>query len=374
MKLSKQLFAAIMFVSASQVYASEYTFTILDSLGGSLSHASDINSSGQVVGWSETAINGTSHATLWSGYSIIDLGTLGGQNSYAFSINDSGQIAGGSLLSVSNNTLHATLWAGGSIIDIGGSSESEAMSINNSGQVGLVIDNHAALWSDGVISYLDPISTASSVSDINNSGQIAGQVNVIMEGGGTAGHAATWVNGVMVDLNSQLPRNSQGGYANAINESGTVVGVSDMSYIHDGVASAASWKNGVWSALDVPGGVYNNYLCSPYCTSGAMAINNKEQVVGYSLFDDYHATLWGGGKSYDLNDFLDFSAIDAGWVLNTAYGINDNGYIVGDASNKILGISRSAFLLSPVPEPLASLMLFVGLSLMGTVLCHRKNH
>jgi probable HAF family extracellular repeat protein len=68
--------------------------TILPSLGGSLTQATDINDVGQATGFSSTTSN-ASHAVMWaSDGSIRDLGTLGGYYSWAFDINDSGHVVG----------------------------------------------------------------------------------------------------------------------------------------------------------------------------------------------------------------------------------------------------------------------------------------
>jgi probable HAF family extracellular repeat protein len=59
------------------------------------SSATDINSSGHVVGFSTGPAGGT-HAFLGTADGLHDLGTLEGGSSFAYGINDSGQIVGGS--------------------------------------------------------------------------------------------------------------------------------------------------------------------------------------------------------------------------------------------------------------------------------------
>jgi probable HAF family extracellular repeat protein len=126
------------------------------------------------------------------------------------------------------------------------------------------------------------------------------------------------------------------------------------------------WNGATATDLGTLGGTY----------SAATAINTAGQVVGYSYTDSgTRATVWNGTTATDLNSFLDASTVSAGWVLLDARGINDNGWIVGSASNRLLGIREHAFLLSvtAVPEPETYAMMLAGLGLMGFVARRRKN-
>lgn len=110
--------------------------------------------------------------------------------------------------------------------------------------------------------------------------------------------------------------------------------------------------------------------------SRAAAINASGQVVGvsYSPGNAYgRATLWNGTTAIDLSSFLDASTVSAGWVLEEAYDINDYGWIVGNAANKLTG-QRHAYVLAVVaiPEPESYAMLLAGLGLLGFVAQVRK--
>lgn len=103
----------------------------------------------------------------------------------------------------------------------------------------------------------------------------------------------------------------------------------------------------------------------------------------------YFRCQWelSGGDASDCttatnpNSFLDASTVSAGWVLGTAYLINDQGWFVGDAYN--IKNVRHAFLWSDaavtiivaaVPEPSTYAMLLAGLGLIGFTARHKKEH
>lgn len=147
-KMSGMVLAAVVvFLGVGVVSAApSYTMTDLGTLGGSQSTATAINASGQIVGWSSTSSgpahsNGPVHAFLYSGNSPMqDLGTLlGGTSSHATGINGSGQIVG--YASTSDNP-YAFLYSGGSMTDLNslvnldpGWALEQANAINDIGQI-----------------------------------------------------------------------------------------------------------------------------------------------------------------------------------------------------------------------------------------------
>jgi probable HAF family extracellular repeat protein len=79
----------------------------LGSLGGYDSAATGINNSGKVVGYSWLSPFGAIHAFITDVNSnMTDLGTLGGQSSYAFDINSTGEVVGQSH-TAAGNAFHA---------------------------------------------------------------------------------------------------------------------------------------------------------------------------------------------------------------------------------------------------------------------------
>jgi probable HAF family extracellular repeat protein len=150
--------------------------------GGNSSTATAINNTGQVAGFSTSANNPSSHAFLYSNGQMTDLGTLGGPTSIARAVNSSGQVVG--LSQTSSGAYHAFLYSGGKMTDLGITSRySEATGINNAGQVvGRFVapngQDHAFLFIDGKLTDLNSLIPADSrwvlngASAINNKGQI----------------------------------------------------------------------------------------------------------------------------------------------------------------------------------------------------------
>jgi probable HAF family extracellular repeat protein len=111
---------------------------LLGTLGGASSQATDVNSSGEVVGFASLA-SGYQHAFSMLDDMMIDLGTLGG-SSYAYGINDSGEVVGYSYLT--DGAQDAFLYYDGSMLDLNsllpansGWVLEEALGINNAGQI-----------------------------------------------------------------------------------------------------------------------------------------------------------------------------------------------------------------------------------------------
>src|SRR6202034_1825854 len=111
---------------------------VLGTLGGNSSEATDVNGSGEVVGFASLA-DGYVNAFSMTGGAMKDLGTLG-ESSYAYGINASGEIVGYSYLA--NGDQHAFLYDDGSMLDLNsllpansGWDLEEAFGINNAGQI-----------------------------------------------------------------------------------------------------------------------------------------------------------------------------------------------------------------------------------------------
>jgi probable HAF family extracellular repeat protein len=205
---------------------------------------------------------------------------------------------------------------------------STSYGINNSGQVvgassylkGTGGNPHPFLYSNGIMSELGGLSVFGGYAQsINSSGQVTGlsYTNNVLH------HAFLYSNGVMQDLGTLGGDRSVG---NAINTIGQIVGGSSTS---TGQLHAFMYSNGVMQDLGTLGGT----------SSTATAINSLGQIVGRSFLPGNsvaHAFVYSNGVMQDL------SSIPGSW--NTAMGINDSGQIIG--YNGTSGGDSRAFLYS----------------------------
>jgi len=316
----------------------QYNVTDLGTLsGGTASSAAAINNYGQVAGtiWYPSHVQ---HAFLYSNGQMTDLGTLNGSYSYAAGINDSGQVVGGAGFNQFDE--RAYLYSNGQMTNLGTlGDDSNAESINDSGQIAGSSDTSSAwrpfLYSNGRMTNLGTLPGYTDISyayGINNSGQVVG-VSINSSG---VEHAFLYSNGRMTDLGT-LGGNMTEAYK--INSSGEVVGTSRNS---SGVEHAFLYSNGTMTSLGALPAPYNQL-------SYANGINDSGQVVGVSGGyggSSAHAFLWStAGGMQDLSSLIGSS----GWDLEEATAINNNGDIVGSGVNPAGQVD--AFLLTPISAP-----------------------
>ncbi|MDO8937736.1 MAG: hypothetical protein Q7U98_01095 [Methylicorpusculum sp.] len=347
--------------------AENYTFIDLgETLGGNESVANAINNAGLVTGSISNLAANTSTAVLWNGGDVTYLGTLGGTGGFGYAINDAGVVVG-SAFTANNTAYHATQWNGITATDLGtlGGTNSQATAINNAGLVvgSSTTDNnnyfHATLWNETTATDLGTLGgNYSQATAINDAGLVAGYAYTTIDT--TFRHATIWNSSGVTDLGTLGGDYSE---ATAINDAGQVVGFSYLA--GNAIRHASLWNGTTVTDLGTLGGL----------NSVANDINNAGQIVGssnilndggefYIPADLYHAALWQDSSVTDLNNFLDANTVSAGWVLTMALGINDNGWIVGSATNSVLGIRSRPFLLIPpvsIPLPAAIWLFCSGL-------------
>jgi probable HAF family extracellular repeat protein len=354
--------AVVLGFSAAPALArsSRYTFTDLGVLGGLDSHAWTLNNRGQVTGHADTSPDSGPrgfHAFLWTPStpngttgSMIDLGTLPGDlNSTGNGISDSG-LAVGTSLPADMSTSRAFI-AGSTMADLGGfgGAYADANDINAAGEVvGSSQDrnraDHAFLWVP-----VKPGATKGHMYDLGIPTGAAGTVAyAINSGGAVAGvyldadyyaHAFVWrplaANGTSGTMTAmvELP-GATGSDAQAINEGGLIAGSVELA----GGSHAFVYDTAMHDLGTLAGG-HNSW---------AYGINSRGEIVGWgdtAVRANDHAFIYANGTMTDLNKLLSGSAKSSGVILTTAYGINDEGQIVGHAT---VNGHAHGYLLTPI--------------------------
>jgi probable HAF family extracellular repeat protein len=82
----------------------------LGTLGGDYSQANALNDRGDIVGASNTTVQGDLHPVVWRGGHIIDLGMTGGLGTSARAVNNRGQVVGCVADGGANGNSHAVVW------------------------------------------------------------------------------------------------------------------------------------------------------------------------------------------------------------------------------------------------------------------------
>jgi probable HAF family extracellular repeat protein len=260
-------------------------------------------------------------AVLWRDGKIINLGTLpeGGYESEAESVNNSGQVVG-----VATNTVPDAY-----------SLFQWSSQLNHFDPYPYAYQERAFLWEGGVMTDLGTLGTGTDAwgMAINERGQVVGtsytsampnQVVTPCVYSGSGAFIPTqdpflWENGKMIDLGGL---GGTCGFPSWLDDYGRVVGVSDLA--GDQVQHPFLWtKASGMRDLGTLGG-----------SGSASMIKNFGQVVGGSELEnsDLHAFLWDG-TMHDLGALNDCSY---------AFAINNRGQVVGNWGNN--GCGQGAFL------------------------------
>jgi probable HAF family extracellular repeat protein len=338
---------------------------------GNFGGGSAINAAGVVVGaYSPTDGSANSSYSFGTDASGVahNLGTLNGTGNYiitqATGISDSGLIGGYS--TAPDGLYHGFQYTGtpgsGTLVDLGVATAGQSTVLNGM--------SHSGLYMAG----------------IDQGGATAPEQGTVYIGTpGSGGH--------FVDLGTffdakDTPKGSPNGstettYLQAINDSGLAVGYDFRSYSsYHAMAYTGPLGSGTWNDLGVLPDDSLSHHDASYDSSYAYGVDDNGDIVGSSAAEggkDSHAFVYigtpgAGGHMVDLNDWFaaTYPTEAAGWDLQTAYGISDTGWIIGQgtytgASDAVAAsgfeysafeIDASALFQTSVPEP-------TSLTLMG---------
>jgi len=323
--------------------------TDLDVLPGGLnSQAFWINDHGTTVGFSQIGVidplipNSLElRAVLWQNGKAVEIGTFGGNDSVGQAVNNRGQVVGFALNPIPDSMsmlpwsteMRAFLWEHGVLQNLGtlGGPDSWAMFVNDRSQVvgisypdanlssgcDTVGNNHVFLWENGRMKDVGTLGGSCSWPEgLSEQGQIVGWSNLA---GDSVTHPFLWDGSSLHDLGSL----GGSAYANALNDTGAVVGVS-FTAPDDVFFLGFIWKDGMMTALPpLPGD----------CSSQAIRINSKGQILGTSFACDFSSSrgvLWENGTVTDLNSFV---PTESGFeIIGDELFINDRGEIAGNGT------------------------------------------
>jgi probable HAF family extracellular repeat protein len=262
---------ALALATTASVVASE--FTTIDCPGATLTGATSINTTGQIVGYCQYA-NGLTSAFLRFPNGVLKtlMAKNAAQGTYALDLNDAGVMAGFYLDSL--HQFHGFTYSGSTLteFDVPGSTFTNAVGINSSG---VVVGSFGAATQPGGRGYLRdaagnittfyvPNSMNTQPNCINDAGEVAG---LLFDSAGYHGFIRDAAGNITVfDVPGSDPR--FGTEPEGINSSGQVTGVwQDSPHVYHGFTRQAS---GEFTTFDAPGSTY----IIPY------SINDSGEVTG----------------------------------------------------------------------------------------------
>jgi probable HAF family extracellular repeat protein len=302
----------------------EYKVTVV---GPANSSANDINSSGVVVGNYRTSPT-TTRAFLNRGAGVVSLGTLGGTSSDAVAINDKGEILG-NWTTRTNPQNRGFIYYHGRQRDIGAipGRYTTYTDINNAGYItafGAIVNSfegpHGFLRSPngsvrdlGHLPVTEPLTITTAMA-INNRNQITGESGPLTFPDQPL-RAYIWTKGVLRDL-GDLGTEPNGGLA--INDRGQITGyASVLTGFRD--QTAFLYSNGRLVDIDGRPATEDRF-------SAGTGINNLGHIVGTS--NHLSGFVYRGKRMQSLNSLIDPKL---GWDIRLPQAINEAGQIAATA-------------------------------------------
>lgn len=310
----------------------------LGTLGGAFSEAIGMNDQGQVVGASATAA-GAIHGFVWSASrGMEDLGQFNGRSTYAKDINNAGEIIGNGVDWADFFGDRAFRWSsssGYSAMPTCDAGDSDASSINDDGDaVGVSCGYRPTLWpSGGGSTFVDlgPLDGPRSIgwaNALNDAGTIVGGA------AGDPGPLKAWRRaGSVTSVLTELAAPLEFSHAYGVNQFGTAVGDVGTSAAGSSTRRAALWSpSGAMTVLGTIG----------QFNSLAWGVNNRNEVVGIvcvtaSCFGpvDYDYSL-GLARAFLWTSISGLQPLPGLSVTSTnsrAWAINEQGHIAGRSRN-----------------------------------------
>lgn len=194
---------------------------------------------------------------------------------------------------------------------------SQAVRINASGQaVGTDIStgqHFAAVWTDGLVKWLDNPYTEGDAYSINASGVVVGGVGQL--------NSALWTSaGEFVDLGL----GAAGDYVSAINDKGNCVIFN--------AADAETFRSYLVPACDLSKLIPLGY----YLVGVAINANDQIALTNQAISGKHRASLYTGGTFTELGML-------AGYAQSDASDLNDRGHVVGTSADAAQDLREGFF-------------------------------
>lgn len=322
------ILAVLLGADGAKASGPTYTLVPLGNFGGD-SFTGGINDSGQIVGWSHFATGAGFHAFLYSNGALQDIGANTTQ-SQALQINNAGLIVGGTAGSTSYAPCTFSASGAQNLLSqayFGGF----ANAVSNNGLIGGYLNfnnfqDQPVTYQNGTYTALPRIlpngGGSGFINGFNNAGQMVGAANYASSSGQT--HPFLYSGDTMTDLFASSPSSS--GQASAINNTGEIVGYLNTKAFTYDVASATAT-------------IIDAYR--------ANAVNDSGTVVGIANNGD--GMVYSNGVVQDLNSLI---APGSGWTIEDATGVNASGEICAYAAKGQLTEAVALIpISSPAPEP-----------------------
>lgn len=264
------------------LFGQSYSITLLAPSNGYQSLAYAINNDAQVVG-AFRQYSTPWHAFLFNG-EFLDLGTLGGLQSEGLAINAAGDVVGSSDIA-SGGSSHAFLYHSGELLDLNdrvvsanGWTLTSAVYINNAGQIIVVGMNRNASQLFLLLPTSAGCNSETSVSTAAYCYVLSPWVGMLPSNmGASYSLPLSLGSGIgTVSVSQPLPSGSSGSVTLSFNSSGFAVGYANP---HPGESRAVSFTNGATTDLNT-----EIRQDSGWNLLFANAVNDFGQIVGAGLY------------------------------------------------------------------------------------------